>query len=455
MDRDIAIKAERLSKLYRLGVKDEANDSLASAMMGFLKSPIANYRKYRSLYDFRDFDASDPNALEKMPENLLWAVRDVSFEIGRGEVVGIIGQNGAGKSTLLKILSRITSPTIGHAEIRGRVSSLLEVGTGFHQELTGRENVYLNGTILGMRKAEVDHVFDDIVEFSGVERFLDTPVKRYSSGMKVRLAFAVAAHLQPEILIVDEVLSVGDAEFQRKCIGKMESIGEQGRTILFVSHNMSAVTRMCNRVLLLQNGQITMDGTAQEVVNAYLKGDKGRSSTRQWSPQEAPGGEIARLREVSIREPGGKETDTIDIRRPFHVQISFDVQRPGHVLLPAFSLWNEEGLLLFSSMDLEERWRGVERAPGRYVCKAEIPGNLLSEGTMLVNTALWEWEPRRRIEYHEKEVVAMQVIDSLEGDSARGDFVGELGGAVRPKLEWRTELQQEHEQAPELVGSSG
>jgi lipopolysaccharide transport system ATP-binding protein len=455
MDREIAIKVERLSKLYRLGVKDDANDSLVSAMTSFIKSPIANYRKYRSLYDFRDFDASDPNALEAMPENLLWAVRDVSFEIGRGEVVGIIGQNGAGKSTLLKILSRITAPTVGHAEIRGRVSSLLEVGTGFHQELTGRENVYLNGTILGMRKVEVDNVFDDIVEFSGVERFLDTPVKRYSSGMKVRLAFAVAAHLQPEILIVDEVLSVGDAEFQRKCIGKMESIGEQGRTILFVSHNMSAVTRMCNRVLLLQNGQIAMDGTADDVVNAYLKGGKGHSSTREWSADDAPGGEIARLREVSIRETGGQATDTVDIRRPFHVQIAFDVQKTGHVLLPAFSLWNDQGLCLFSSMDLEDRWRGVERTPGRYVCRAEIPGNLLSEGTILVNTALWQWEPRRQLEYHQKELVALQVIDSLEGDSARGDFVGELRGAVRPKLEWKTELHSEVVHAPRLAESSG
>ena len=453
MDDDIAIKAEHLAKVYRLGVKEQTQDSLGAALFAFLKSPLRNYRKYRSLYDFRDTDLlHSRDAGNEADANLLWAVRDVSFEIPRGQVVGIIGQNGAGKSTLLKILSRITAPTMGRAEIRGRVSSLLEVGTGFHQELTGRENVYLNGTILGMRKAEVDREFDEIVEFSGVERFLDTPVKRYSSGMKVRLAFAVAAHLHPEILIVDEVLSVGDAEFQRKCIGKMESIGEQGRTILFVSHNMSAVTRMCNRVLLLQNGQITMDGNAHQIVNTYLRAGKGRAPQREWDAEQSPGGDIARLRSVGIRDHDGNTSDAIDIRKSFHVQIEFEVLKAGHVLLPAFSLWTEEGLALFSSMDLEERWRGVVREPGRYICRAEIPGNLLSEGTILVNTALWEWEPRRRLEYHEKEVVAFQVVDSLEGDSARGDYVGQLGGVIRPKLDWKTEWVPRDAETPRRAG---
>ncbi|MGI9264258.1 MAG: ABC transporter ATP-binding protein [Gammaproteobacteria bacterium] len=442
MNRDIAIKVESLSKMYRLGVKEQSRDSLGAVIFDFLRSPLKNYRKYRSLYDFRDIDQqalSGADAGDTLPENILWAVKNISFEIPSGQVVGIIGRNGAGKSTLLKILSRITSPTTGRAEIRGRVSSLLEVGTGFHQELTGRENVYLNGTILGMRKKEVDAVFDDIVEFSGVERFLDTPVKRYSSGMRVRLAFAVAAHLKPEILIVDEVLSVGDAEFQRKCIGKMESIGAEGRTILFVSHNMSAVTRMCDRVILLKDGGVIMDGSANEVVSSYLQSGKGQAAHREWPVESAPGGEIARLRSISIINPDGQTTDAVDIRKAFQVQIEFDVLKSGHELLPAFSLWNDEGLLLFSSMDLEKKWRGVARSEGRYVCRAEIPGNLLSEGTLLINTALWEWEPHRRLEYHEKEVVSFQVLDSLSGDSARGDFVGELRGAVRPLLEWKTE----------------
>jgi len=357
-------------------------------------------------------------------------------------VLGIIGHNGAGKSTLLKILSRITAPTKGRVEIHGRVSSLLEVGTGFHQELSGRENVYLNGTILGMSKREVDREFDEIVAFSGVERFLDTPVKRYSSGMKVRLAFAVAAHLRPEILIVDEVLSVGDAEFQRKCMGKMEAIGEEGRTILFVSHNMPAVTRMCDRVLIVEQGAVIKDGGPHEVVSSYLTSGKGKTAIKSWDNESSPpGGEIAELRSVSVRGQDGEVCDSADIRRPIFVEIEFECKKPGFVLMPAFSLWNDEGLLLFSSMDLDKEWRGRERKPGTYVCRAEIPGNLLAEGTMMINTALWEWEPTRRIEYHEKEVLAFQVVDNLDGDSARGDFIGNLAGVVRPKLDWRTDFK--------------
>ncbi len=455
-EQNIAVNVDGVSKLYRIGVQDEAHENLASALMGFLRNPLRNYRKYRSLYDFRDVKLQEAEGAAGERPDLLWAIRNLSFEVPTGQVVGIIGHNGAGKSTLLKILSRITSPTFGSVRIRGRVSSLLEVGTGFHQELTGRENVYLNGTILGMRKREVDAVFDDIVEFSGVGRFLDTPVKRYSSGMKVRLAFAVAAHLEPEILIVDEVLSVGDAEFQRKCIGKMEAIGASGRTILFVSHNMSAVTRMCDRVLMMDHGQVVMDGTAREVVSHYLRHGRGRTSNRSWESDKAPGGEIARLKSVSVCDPRGKPSDSMDIREPVQVRIEFECLKPGHVLMPAFSLWNDEGLLLFSAMDLDSQWRGRERPAGTYVCRAEIPGNFLSEGTMSINTALWEWEPRRRIEYHEKDVVAFQVLDSLDGDSARGDFIGELRGAVRPMLDWSTEWSADGDAAlPTKLESTG
>lgn len=440
MSAELAVKVESLSKLYRIGVAGEANDSIAAAIAGFLRSPVRNYKKYRSLYRFDDVDlAAVAAGTQTLPDDLLWAVRDMNFEVKRGEVLGIIGHNGAGKSTLLKILSRITSPTTGRVEIHGRVSSLLEVGTGFHQELSGRENVYLNGTILGMRKREVDKEFDEIVAFSGVERFIDTPVKRYSSGMKVRLAFAVAAHLRPEILIVDEVLSVGDAEFQRKCMGKMEAIGEEGRTILFVSHNMPAVTRMCSRVLIVERGAIINDGNAHQVVSSYLTSGKGKTALKEWPEDDsAPGGDIARLRSVSVLDADGNICNSADIRRPVFINIEFECRKDGYELLPAFSLWNDEGLLLFSSMDLDNEWRGKKRPPGRYTCTAEIPGNLLAEGTMMVNTALWEWEPTRRIEYHEKEVVAFQVVDNLEGDSARGDYIGNLAGVMRPKLEWRT-----------------
>ena len=356
---DFAVRVDRLNKLYRIGTAVEKSENLVSAFANVVRSPLRNYKKYRSLYNFNDvdFDAIRRGEAE-LGSDLLWAIRDMTFDVPAGQVLGIIGHNGAGKSTLLKILSRITSPTRGKVEIQGRLSSLLEVGTGFHNELTGRENVYLNGTILGMRKREVDREFDAIVEFSGVERFLDTPVKRYSTGMKVRLAFAVAAHLRPEILIVDEVLSVGDAEFQRKCMGKMEAIGEEGRTILFVSHNMPAVTRMCHRVLMVEQGQIIMDGTPHDVVSTYLRSGKGKSSSVDWANQtEAPGGDIARLRAVSIRDESGEVSDSIDIRRPVFVQVEFDCLREGHVLMPSFSLWNDEGFQLFTSIDLDPDWR--------------------------------------------------------------------------------------------------
>ncbi len=265
---NVAISVENVTKLYRLGLQKESSDSMASAVLGFIKSPINNFKKYRSLYRFDDVLNSDGTYSTK--EDILCAINNVSFECGHGESIAIVGGNGAGKSTLLKILSRVTSPTFGQIKIHGRISSLLEVGTGFNPELTGRENVYLNGVVLGMTKTEVDEKFDEIIDFSGVERFLDTPVKRYSSGMKVRLAFAVAAHLDPDILIVDEVLAVGDAAFQEKCLGKMKDVTGSGRTVLFVSHNMAAVTTLCERGILLESGRVAEMGTSQEIAAAYV-----------------------------------------------------------------------------------------------------------------------------------------------------------------------------------------
>ena len=256
-----AITVEGLGKAYRLGVQQQRADTLVGAIGATLKAPFRNFRKLSRL---NTFDS------ERDSEDTLWALKDISFEVKVGEVVGLVGRNGAGKSTLLKVLSRIADPTEGEATIRGRVSSLLEVGTGFHPELTGRENVYMNGCILGMKKREIDRKFDEIVAFSGVERFLDTPVKRYSSGMKVRLGFSVAAHLEPEVLIVDEVLAVGDAEFQQKCLGKMQNVAGSGRTVLFVSHNMGAIQNLCTRAISLRDGRIIMDGDCSEVVSHYL-----------------------------------------------------------------------------------------------------------------------------------------------------------------------------------------
>jgi lipopolysaccharide transport system ATP-binding protein len=265
------ITAEGLSKAYRIGLKENAPTTLVGAALQLAKSPLRNLRR---LHRLNTYSASDDQA------DTYWALKDVSFEISEGEVVGIIGRNGAGKSTLLKLLSRITDPTSGRAILRGRVSSLLEVGTGFHPELTGRENVYLNGTILGMTTKEVDRKFDEIVDFSGVEKFLDTPIKRYSSGMTVRLAFAVAAHLEPEILIIDEVLAVGDAEFQKKCLGKMKDVAKGGRTVLFVSHSISAVRALCHSGVLLRRGQVACRGPIETVLQEYLSAKRDVSTSR-------------------------------------------------------------------------------------------------------------------------------------------------------------------------------
>jgi lipopolysaccharide transport system ATP-binding protein len=258
---DVAIKVENLSKLYRIGLKERRHETLVGALTSLLSQPVSNFRQLRRLTQFSPADGNG--------RDTIWALKDVSFEAKHGEVVGLIGRNGAGKSTLLKIISRITRPTSGRVTLNGRVASLLEVGTGFHPELTGRENVYLNGTVLGMNKHEVDRKFDEIVAFAEVEKFIDTPVKRYSSGMGVRLAFAVAAHLEPEILLVDEVLAVGDAAFQKKCLGKMGDVVREGRTVLFVSHNTAAVKKLCERALLLAGGQMKRFGNIDEVVDQY------------------------------------------------------------------------------------------------------------------------------------------------------------------------------------------
>jgi lipopolysaccharide transport system ATP-binding protein len=438
-----AIKVENVGKLYRIGEKEQARDSLGEVIFDFLKSPISNYRKYKSLYKFDDVENLAGNA---DAENILWALEDVSFEVKMGEVVGIIGTNGAGKSTLLKILSRITPPTRGRVEIHGRVSSLLEVGTGFHNELTGRENVFLNGTVLGMRKKEIERKFDEIVEFSGVEKFLDTPVKRYSSGMRVRLAFAVAAHLEPEILIIDEVLAVGDAAFQRKCLNKMQEVGEQGRTVLFVSHNMPAVTRMCQRVILLNKGKVMVDGTAHEVVSAYLRRGETTTACREWENGiDAPAGEAARMIGVRVRNENGDISDAIDIRSPVSLELEFQVLKAGFVLQPHFGLFNEEGVRVFITVDQDEEWRGRPRPPGRYTSTVRVPGNFFSEGMIIINTALWALEPHRELVFKCKDAVAFHVIDNMEGGTARGDWVGDMGGIIRPLLEWETHYEAQQE----------
>ena len=416
-------------------MRDKTYDSIGRGFLEFVKSPIKNYRRYRSLYQFSEDELSDKYS----GADILWALKDVSFRVQQGEVVGIIGVNGAGKSTLLKVISRITPPTTGKIIIRGRVSSLLEVGTGFHPELTGRENVYLNGTILGMRKQEVDSKFDEIVTFAGVEKFLDTPVKRYSMGMRVRLAFAVAAHLEPEILIIDEVLAVGDAEFQKKCLNKMEDVGKEGRTVLFVSHNMAAVTRLCQRAILLSSGNIIGDGEVNAIVSSYLTSGLGTMAAREWPELgDAPGDDSVRLRSLRVIDSHGAVSEGVDIRNPVGLEMEYDVLGGGSILMPYFRLTNEEGIIIFSTIDQETCSHSEPRAPGRYVSTAWIPGNLLSEGMIYVLAAMRTMYRKYR-PFLVADAVAFNVIDSMEGGSSRGEWVGRLTGAVRPKLDWTTE----------------
>lgn len=431
---NIAIKVENLSKCYRIGMKEKMHDTFAKSLFSFIKSPLHNYRKYRSLYRFDDseFDRNSPD--------IIWALRDISFEVKEGEILGIIGVNGAGKSTLLKILSRITDPTRGRAEIHGRISSLLEVGTGFHPELTGRENVYLNGTILGMRKKELDLKFDEIVDFSGVEKFIDTPVKRYSSGMKVRLAFAVAAHLEPEILLIDEVLAVGDAEFQKKCLKKMEDVSEHGRTVLFVSHNMHAVTRLCPRTVLLGGGGLLKDGPSHEIVSIYLESEKGTKASNEWPDlNEAPGDDVVRLHAVRVRMKNGSVSEAVDIRKPVGIEMEYEVLEPGHEFMLYYHIFNEEGIEVFLSINTDHEWRNRAYPEGRYRSISWIPGNLLSEGVFFVSPGIRTMNPNiRRLRVDD--AVAFQIIDSHDGDTARADFTGKIAGVVRPLLKWETQF---------------
>jgi lipopolysaccharide transport system ATP-binding protein len=373
----------------------------------------------------------------------LWALDGVSFSVREGEAVGIIGRNGAGKSTLLKILARVTAPTRGEIRVIGRLGALLEVGTGFHPELTGRENIYLAGAVLGMSRTDIVRVFDAIVDFAEVERLVDTPVKRYSSGMSMRLAFAVAAHLEPEILVVDEVLAVGDARFQRKCLGRMDAANREGRTVLFVSHNTPAVARLCSRGILLEAGRIRADGPVQDVLHEYLSGAVGSTAVRTWSdPQAAPGDHVVRLTAVRARASDSTPTAVVDVREALELQVEYVVLTPGQRLSPNISLITEDGTVAFASIQLFTEWSGKERPKGRFVDSVIIPAHLLAEGMHVVNVAISTLEPPV-LHVLEREVLAFQVVDRLEGRSARGDYAGPLPGVVRPLLHWNSRFLPE------------
>lgn len=392
---------------------------------------------YRSL---RDEIAGVFRRSERRPEEApeLWALRNVSFELAPGERVGVIGRNGAGKSTLLKLLSRIISPTEGRAEIRGRVGSLLEVGTGFHPELSGRDNISLAAAILGMRRREVESKLDQIVAFAGVERFLDTPVKRYSSGMYLRLAFAVAAHLEPEILLVDEVLAVGDADFQKKCLGRMQEIGETGRTVVFVSHSMASVLRLCDRVILFDQGGVLADGRPREVIRKYLDSGLGSSAEREWTGIEnAPGDSVVRLKAVRVIQAGGV-TEEIHIEKDVAIEVEYWHLSSDPSLFPSVNLHvtNEDGVSLFVTNDFNNaEWATTPRREGVVTALCTIPGNFLAEGRLFVRLGISTYNPTS-VHVAVDDAVSFQVVDRSVGFGARGPFVGDWPGVVRPKLDW-------------------
>lgn len=378
------ISVENLSKAYRLGLKEEVPDTLVSAMAGVAKAPFKNFRRLSRL-DTSGHDGSD--------DDILWALKDVNFEVNQGEVVGIIGRNGAGKSTLLKILSRITDPTSGCVKLRGRVSSLLEVGTGFHPELTGRDNIYMNGTILGMMKKEIDCKFDEIVDFSGVEKFLDTPVKRYSSGMQVRLAFAVAAHLEPEILIVDEVLAVGDAEFQKKCIGKMQNVAGEGRTVLFVSHNMDAISRLTRRCVLLSSGTVNTDSTTSDAIHEYLLANQSTSPY-----QKSETNALATIKSVHIETSHPNNVQQHGEAMSVAIEIQCASPIPGARV--ACRIKNELGNTILH-LNISDSDHNFARKSGSYLLRCKIPEISLYKG-------------RYNLEVHFAQSIGLPKLDYIE-----------------------------------------
>ena len=425
-------------------------------LTSWVTAPLNNYKRLRKLthFDAPVSGLSSPVSGQSLPvsgqpsavsegTDLIWALENVSFEVKQGEVVGIIGRNGAGKSTLLKLLSRITEPTRGRAIINGRVASLLEVGTGFHGDLTGRENIYLNGTILGMTKKWVDKKFEEIVDFAEVEKFIDTPVKHYSSGMYVRLAFAVAAHLEPEILLVDEVLAVGDASFQKKCLNKMEDAGEQGRTVFFVSHNMPAITRLCARTILLDEGMVSADGPSHRVVSTYLANGLGTTAIREWPDlSKAPGNGIVRLCAVRVRNEAGAVSDTVNIGEAINIEIEYQNFANERFVYANIQLFNDDGTCLFASGDFNNvGWRHTPRNfTGMVTSTCLIPGNFLSEGRMRILVGLTTHNPAD-VYAIERDAVSFLVVDHTQGDGARGEYCGHFPGVVRPLLAWHVHYE--------------
>jgi lipopolysaccharide transport system ATP-binding protein len=427
MKEDIILKVENLSKQYRLGTV--GTGTISHDLNRF-------FAKIRGKEDpFLKVGESNDRA-SKGKSEYVWALKDINFEVKRGEVLGIIGKNGAGKSTLLKILSKVTGPTTGSIKSRGRIASLLEVGTGFHPEMTGKENIFLNGAILGMTKKEIANKLDEIIEFSGCERFIDTPVKRYSSGMKVRLAFAVAAFLEPDILVVDEVLAVGDAEFQKKAIGKMQDISNtDGRTVLFVSHNMAAVKNLCTRGVVLENGETKFEGNIDEAIDAYLK-NHNQLAHQKWHTSEPPKTSFLKLVEAKVLDVNRKVSLYHMISENIEIEFTCEVLKENELFVCGFNLFNGHNIHILSSHDKDSSTIDSPLSKGIYVRTIVIPGNFLAEGSYTCSFAIMKYNPFH-VELHEMEILSFNVIDEVGDNTVRGNYSGGFPGLVRPLLKWK------------------
>jgi lipopolysaccharide transport system ATP-binding protein len=425
---DVILKIENLSKQYRLGTVSAG--TISHDLNRFWAKICGKEDPYLKIGETN-------NRASKGTSEYVWALKDINFEVKRGEVLGIIGKNGAGKSTLLKILSKVTGPTTGAVKSKGRIASLLEVGTGFHPEMTGKENIFLNGAILGMTKKEIANKLDEIVEFSGCERYIDTPVKRYSSGMKVRLAFAVAAHLEPDILIVDEVLAVGDAEFQKKAIGKMQDIsGRDGRTVLFVSHNMDVILRLCKTAILLRNGEIVKQGSTTEIVESYISSEFRTSSKKEWNNVEN-GNSVAKIKCVKAHDKGFTYKENFLITEEIGITMEYEAVDGNKKIHSAFNFYNNSGVNIFDSHENNTNLYFEKKVKGYYQTTVWIPKNLLSEGIIIVGVALVTHDPFE-IHFHHKEAIVFNIIDDIINSPTRGEYVGSLPGIIRPLLKWKS-----------------
>jgi lipopolysaccharide transport system ATP-binding protein len=425
---NIILKAENISKQYRLGLVGTGTISHdLNRWWAGIRGKEDPYLKVGSVND----------RSTKADSDYVWALHDINFEVQQGEVLGIIGKNGAGKSTLLKILSRVTIPTTGEIKTKGRIASLLEVGTGFHPELTGRENIYLNGAILGMNKTEIKAKEEEIIEFSGCDRYIDTPVKRYSSGMRVRLAFAVAAFLEPDILVIDEVLAVGDAEFQKKAIGKMQDISQgDGRTVLFVSHNMDSIMRLCTRAILLKDGSIIKTGKVAKVIDTYLSTEFGATSQKIWSNNN--GNSIVEIINVKAHDENFEQSENFKITKKIGITITYKVLEAGHKIHSAFNFFNSSGVNIFDSHESNTDLYHEKKEQGIYKTTVWVYENIFSEGVVVLGVAIVTHDPFK-VHFHDNDAIAFNIVEDLENSPTRGDYVGSLPGIIRPSLKWESQ----------------